>query len=372
MARILLYSVVLALAVTAIIWFRYGGGEDYTDLTTDPVLPAAALEPVLAYPEPVGNVAVSRDGRLFFTVHPDARSKGNRLLEYVDGASEPYPDVGSQLELFDTVLGVVVDRQDRLWTLDHGNHGLRTPRIIAFDLETGRILRNQALPPAVAPKGSCLQDLAVSADGRTIVIADSSLWRKRPALIVYDVETGDARRVLENHPAVAAENFLVRTRDRDMTFVGGIVSLRGGVAGVALGAEWLYFSAITGSGLYRVPLADLRNRDLSAQALAAKVERVADKPLSEGLSIDLDENVFLTDIEHGAISVVDTDRQLRTLIRSDALRWPDGLSFGPDGWLYVADSALPDVVLMTRDDVAAAGPYRIFRFRPGTEGVPGH
>jgi sugar lactone lactonase YvrE len=249
---------------------------------------------------------------------------------------------------------------------------MRTPRIVAFDLETGRVLRNQALPPAVAPKGSCLQDLAVSADGGTIVIADSSLWRKRPALIVYDVETGDARRVLENHPAVAAENFRVRTRSRDMTFLGGIVSLRGGVAGVALHEDWLYFSAMTGSGLYRVPLADLRDRDLPAQALAAKVERVADKPLSDGISVDTPGNVYLTDIEHGAISIVDTDRRLRTLIRSEALRWPDGLSFGPDGWLYVADSALPDVVLMSRERVAAAGPYRIFRFRPGTEGVPGH
>lgn len=371
MARILLYTGILAIAVTAMVWVRYGGGENYPDLTTDPVLSAGALEEVLAYPEPVGNVAVSSDGRVFFTVHPDARPKGNRLLEYVDGAAEPYPDVGSQLALFDTVLGVVIDRENRLWTLDHGNHGLRTPRIIAFDLETGRILRNQALPPALAPKGSCLQDLAVSADGRTVVIADSSFFRKRPALIVYDVETGDARRVLENHPAVAAENFLLRTRDRDMTFLGGVVSLRGGVAGVALDDQWLYFSALTGAGLYRVRLADLRDRNLEAQALAGKVERVADKPLSEGISIDREGNVFLTDVEHGAISVIGSDRQLRTLIRSDTLRWPDGLSFGPDGWLYVADSALPDVVLMARDHVAAAGPYRLFRFRPGTEGVPG-
>lgn len=371
MARILLYSGILALAVTAIIWFRYGGGEDYPDLTTAPALPAGALEQVLTYPEPVGNVAVNRDGRIFFTVHPDARPTGNRLLEYVDGASEPYPDVGSQLELFDTVLGVVVDRENRLWTIDHGNHGLRTPRIIAFDLDTGRVLRNQALPPYIAPKGSCLQDLVVSADGRTIVIADSSFWRRRPALIVYDVETGDARRVLENHPAVAAEDFLVRTPNRDMRFFGGIVSLKGGVAGIALDPEWLYFGALTGSGLYRVPLADLRDRELPARTLAAKVERVGDKPLSDGISIDREGNVFVTDIEHGAVSVVGTDRQLETLIRSDALRWPDGLSFGPDGWLYVADSALPDVVLRTRDDVTAAGPYHVFRFRPGTEGVPG-
>ena len=41
------------------------------------------------------------------------------------------------------------------------------------------------------------------------------------------------------------------------------------------------------------------------------------------------------------------------------------LSFGPDGWSYVADSAPQEVLLR------AQGPYRIFRFRPGAEGVPG-
>jgi len=34
------------------------------------------------------------------------------------------------------------------------------------------------------------------------------------------------------------------------------------------------------------------------------------------------------------------DRTLRTLGKDPKLRWPDGLSFGPDGWLYVSCSAL--------------------------------
>ena len=56
------------------------------------------------------SVAVSRDGRVFFTVHPEARPHGNKLLEFVNGASVPYPDGAAQTELFDTVLGVAIDR----------------------------------------------------------------------------------------------------------------------------------------------------------------------------------------------------------------------------------------------------------------------
>ena len=68
------------------------------------------------------------------------------------------------------------------------------------------------------------------------------------------------------------------------------------------------------------------------------------------------------------------EKSLRTGPRgleSDEVRWPDALSFGPDGWLYLADSALPDLILQSREHIEAAGPYRIYRFQPGFEGVPG-
>jgi hypothetical protein len=71
------------------------------------------------------------------------------------------------------------------------------------------------------------------------------------------------------------------------------------------------------------------------------------------------------------VFVVGPDKQPQTLVRSDRIRWADALSFGPDGWLYLADSAIPDQVLQTRDHIMASGPYYIFRFQPGFEGIPG-
>ena len=68
---------------------------------------------------------------------------------------------------------------------------------------------------------------------------------------------------------------------------------------------------------------------------------------------------------------VGADRPLETLIRSSRVRWADALSFGPDGWLYLADSAIPDMMLRSRAHIRDAAPYFVFRFRPGAEGVPG-
>ena len=47
------------------------------------------------------------------------------------------------------------------------------------------------------------------------------------------------------------------------------------------------------------------------------------------------------------------------------------IEFGPDGYLYIADSALPELILQPREHIENSGPYRVFRFRPGFEGVPG-
>ncbi len=371
MKNILLFLAVLIVISATVLWVRHGGGNPYPDLTDTPLINNDALEVVLTYPEPVGNVAVNEAGRIFFTVHPEARPSGNKLLEYVNGASVPFPSLRQQKELFDTPLGMVIDRYDRLWVIDHGNHGLRRPRIVAIDLPTGEVLRSQDLSPRLAPAGSLLQDLAVSNDAETIVISDSSFWRKQPALIVYDVQTGNARRVLKGHESVRAENYRINAHGRDMKFFGGMVSLRRGVDGVAFGPDWLYFGAMNGSGLYRVRLADLRNENLPAAQLEQRVKRFSDKPLSDGFSFDNDGNVYVTDVEHGAVFRVDRNADLRTVIQSKRIRWPDALSFGPDGYLYLADSALPELVLQSPQHIKEQGPYRIYRFKPGTTGAPG-
>lgn len=371
MKKLLLSIMFLTVIIATAVWVRFGGGGPYPDLSTSPMLAASELEEVVSYAEPIGNVAVNRDGRIFFTVHPESRPVGNKLLEFVSGAAVPYPSGAAQAQLFDTVLGIAIDRFNRLWTIDHGNHGLGTPRIIAIDLDTGEVVRNQTFDKSLAPLGSFLQDLQVSSDGATVVIADASFWRKTPALIVYDVATGQARRVLESHKSVFAEQYVIRSQGRAMKFMGGAVTLRGGVDGIALGPDWLYFGALSGSGLYRVELSELRNDKLPAAQLASRVERFSDKPLSDGLSIDTAGNVYITGVEHGAVFVVGSEQPLTTLIQSQVVRWPDALSFGPDGYLYLADSALPDLILQSREHIKASGPYRIFRFRPGFAGVPG-
>jgi len=97
MKSVLLFLIILLVVAATTLWVRHGGGESYPDLTDAPLLGSDALEEVLAYSEPIGNVAVSKSGRIFFTVHPESRPRGNKLLEYVNGASVPIRRWASQL-----------------------------------------------------------------------------------------------------------------------------------------------------------------------------------------------------------------------------------------------------------------------------------
>ena len=372
LVRLLIVLVLVVVVLAAVLHVRYGGGEPYPDLSGTPIFDESALEIVVTSSEPIGNLAVAADGRMFYTIHPESRPTGAKLLEWVDGAPKAFPNEAAQA-LFETPLGVVVDRQNRLWTIDHANHGTGQARLLAFDLATGAVVHEHVFDPSVGQLGSFLQDLQVDSSGKHVFIADVSFWRKNPGLIVYDVERGKARRVLNSDPSVSAQDWLIRNPTKDMKFFGGLVVLKPGVDGIAIdrGDEWLYYGAMTHDTMYRVKVEDLLDTSLSDGALAARVEAVGAKPLNDGLSTDNEGNLLITDVEHGAVIRMTPAGELTTLVQSDQIRWADALSYGPDGWLYVADSAIPDQMLQSKAHIAANAPYHIFRFKPDVDGIPG-
>ena len=370
--RLFFGLLVMVAALAIVLNLRYGGGEPYPDLSGEPLFEPSALEVVVTSPEPIGNLAVSADGRVFYTIHPESRPSGAKLLEWVDGAPKPFPSDEAQAQL-ETPLGIAIDRQNRLWTIDHGNHGTGEAKLLAFDLGTGGVVHEHLFDSSVAQLGSFLQDLQVDSRGKWVFIADVSFWRKNPGLIVYDVELRKARRVLNSDPSVSAQSWLIRNPSKDMTFFGGLVVLKPGVDGIAISRDdaWIYYGAMCHDTMYRVKVADLLDESLSDGALAARVQAIGPKPLNDGLSTDNDGNLLITDVEHGAVLRMKPDGELTTLVRSEKIRWADALSYGPDGWLYVADSAIPDQMLQPKAHMQAHAPYYIFRFKPGVDGTPG-
>ena len=373
---------IVAICISAfVVWFkfRYGGPLMlFPDLSTAPLLPSSRLEVVATLDEAPGNIAVAPDGRIFFSFHPEGGPE-IKVAELVNGKPEPFPNHEFQIKrgggkpYFDTVLSVRIDRQNRLWTIDNGFHGLRQPRLLAFDLQSGALVHQFDFPSSIAGIGSFIQDMQIDPDGKKVYIADIGVMAQKPAIIVYDIEKHSARRVLERDGSVMDKPYLIDAKGKRMILLGGMYYMHPALDSIALDrqGEWLYYGAMSSDTMHRVRTADLNDETLPPEVLKDRVERYGKKPQSDGLTMDNDGNIYVTDVEHGAISILGRDRQLTTLLQDDRIRWPDGLSYGPDGYIYITDSDIPDIMLKTKWNIRKNAPYYIFRFKSDHEGVPG-
>lgn len=371
--RLALLLLLLAGAGAGYLWVNFGGGAPYPDVTTAPRLGPEALESAVSFERPIGNAAVAPDGAIYFTVHPEANQSHPKLYRAeLGGAPAPWPSA-EQEGLLEGPLGLAVDAQNRLWVIDPANHGTGDVTLLAFSLETGEVAHRHVFSSEIAPLGSFVQDLQIDASGETVYLADVGFWAQRPALIVYDVASQTARRVLNRHESVVSQQWLIRTEIKTMEFFGGLMAMKVGVDGLALSRDgvWLHYAAMTHDTHYRIRTEDLKDASLDDAALAARVEALGPKPLSDGMSSDEDGAVYFTDVENQAVVAWREDGGLETVVKDPRIRWSDGLSFGPDGWLYLADSAIPHLVLQPADHINAQAPYHIWRFKPGGVGAPG-
>lgn len=369
----LLFTIVLIIGLgAATLDGIYGGGEDFPDRTGPSLLPEDALIKIADLPFPPGNIAVSQDERIFFTYHPEGFPPFN-IAELVNGKAQRFSFTSESEVALKTVLSLRIDRQNRLWLLDYGDHGQATPQLLAIDLDTKRLVHHHRFNSDIAGFGSHLNDFQVSHDGSRVYIANASIIGKSPSIIVYDVATQTARIAIENHDSVDPDYFVPNVEGTKMLMFG-VFAIRPGVDSIALdrNEEWLYFSPVTDDKMWRVKVSELNNSQFSPQELAAKVEAYAPKTMSDGISSDDQGNLYISDLEHSAIIKLTPNGKLETLYKNEKLRWPDGFSFGPDGWLYVTASALQDVIAKPDRYIAEQGPYQIFKLKTDNTAYPGH
>ncbi len=364
----------LLVIIWLLVWLIFGGGKQYPDLSTAPILPESALEIVASFNEPFGNVAVSANSRIFFTVHPESQPTANKLMEWKDEKAVPFPNPQFQIDSLIAPLGLCVDQQNRLWVLDHGFHGYYGARVMAFNLENDELVYFHEFPKALGPLGSYFNDIQVSNDGRFLFISDVSAILNDPAIVIHDTQDFKSKRRLSGIHSVSAENFSIHTQEGQLSFFGRAVSLKLGVDGIVLSetGHHLYFAAMNNSGLYRIPIRNLDNFYLDDAEVNSAVEFVSQKVLSDGLTIDQNGSIYFCDIEHAGIARWHAESGLETLIEvPNSIRWADGMSYGPDSCIYFTDSALPQIMFKSKTEIAKAGPFYLYKIKMKTPGFPG-
>jgi sugar lactone lactonase YvrE len=361
----------LLVAALLLVKLLYGGGKAYPDVSTPPLVAANQVATLVSLEFPPGNVSVAADGRIFFAYHPFAQAQRfgvPTVFELVAGVPRPFPDAEFQ-KRYQGVFGMTVDTQQRLWVIEPCGLDHQKTRLMAFDLKTRAVVFEHWFE---AGQAQFAQDLRVSADGRTVILADTGLFKfTSPSLIVFDVGSKTYRKLLEQHPSARPQDWFIKTRHGPHRLGYGLVTFSVGLDGIEFSRDgrWLYYGSMSHDQLFKLPTAALLDATLSAQDLARQVVAVGRKPLSDGITVDAQDNVLITDVENGGIARLNTKGQLVTLTRSAQVVWADGVVMAPDGSVLFTDSAIPAYIdplarPPSREKLRAAAPYPIYRFTP--------
>lgn len=326
-----------------------------------------------------GNIAVGPDGRVFVSLHQFFQPTYRVAEVLKDGTLKPYPNEtwakspGPDGAGLNAVLGVRADAQHRLWMLDNGGD---VPKLVVWDTKADRLVHVLYLPPPhVSPPGAFHNDLALDPANARVYLADVGMGG-RPGLVVVNLHTGLSRRVLEGHPSVKAEpGAEIEIDGKRPTMIRDGKPVQPSVAlnpiTIDPAGEWVYYGAMNGRSLWRVRAKALADDALPADQLAAQVERYGDKPPSDGISVDSAGNVYVTDVNASGIGVTGKDGKYRLLFADPKLSWPDAISAGPDGWMYVACNQLHLSAALNAGVNEAKPPFLIVRFRPLAESSVG-
>ena len=335
----------------------------------------ASLEQVATFDQQVTGVAVAKSGRIF-VCFPRWETDVEMSVAEVTGAGlRPYPDGAwnawrnrEPLSLADhlvCVQSVTIDPQGYLWILDPAAPGnefikLGGVKLLKVDLSTDAVVKVIPFDEAAAPQGSYMNGVRISPDGRFAYLTDSG---QRGALLVVDIEAGSVRRVLDGD---------LRTQPEP-----GVVPMVGGhelrkpdgripafaADGIALDAagEWLYWQALVGRTLYRVPTHALHN---ASSDPGATVETVGETHVADGLWMDEQGRLFITDPAIDGVRMRMPDGATSVAVQDPRLRWPDSLAEGADGSIYVTASHIQDMAQFHRKGSTQQGPWGLFRFTP--------
>ncbi|BCB74752.1 L-dopachrome tautomerase-related protein [Phytohabitans flavus] len=307
-------------------------------------------------------VTVADDGRLFISVPRWGDEAPFTVAEIVDGKPIAYPSQQFNDEGLVSVQSVVVAPDGRLWLLDTGSVAFAPwvedgPKLVEVDLATNQVLR--ILRPAALTPTTYLNDVRFDlsrGDGGYAYITDS---QAEGALIVVDLATGESWAKLRGHVSTHAEPGF-------RAIVQGVVreNYAVGADGIAISADGsrLYYCPLSSRKLYSVPTAALIDRDLSDDEVAAQVVNHGDKGASDGLESDTAGAIYVTAYEHSAVLKRTEDGTWSTLLHAPGALWPDTLSLGADGYLYVSLNQLPRAPLFNGIDHRIP-PYQVARVK---------
>ena len=322
----------------------------------------------------MNGVTTTADGRRFVVIQP-LKVGQPQVAEITTGEVKPYPDPqwNAWQDGKDSRTGFVgvnslrVGPDNALWVVDRGASGISKPlirggpKLIRIDLATDQVTRVYDLGP-VAQGKSFIDD--VRFNGGFAYLTDAG----RPALVVLDLATGQARRVLENDSSTVASRPLIAEGRQLVDAAGKPIVVHADQLEVSADGRWFYFQPCSGP-MSRIETRYLDDPSLPNEALASHVESFADTPSTGGTAIDADGAIYVSDVDRSRILKVSPTGEISTLIDDPRLAWVDAMWIDDSGKLWMPAAQLNRVSGLNHGRDAVAWPVAIYSIALGVKPV---
>ena len=288
-------------------------------------------------------LTISKESRFFVNFPRWSDNVPISVGEVVNGQVKAFPDKswnkysGSEAgkKDFICVQSVFVDDKNRLWVLDPANpkfQGVhkRGPRLYHFDLKTNQLVKAYDFDQDIIFDNSYLNDVRIDTDQDIAYITDSNVG----GILTVDLKSGETNRYLTSHSSVQPEMSYLR-------FSNGLWKNKVASDGIALTPDHnhLYFAALSGHTLYRIPTAKLSGKITETERKDA-VEHVASTYATDGMLFDDKGNLYMGGLEQNAVYKVSKDGNYKPVAQGPKVQWADSFTKDPGGNIYFTTSQL--------------------------------
>lgn len=302
------------------------------------------VQTVATFTERPGNLTINNEGRVFVSIHPLINPDIKLVELSAIGSKNNYPNdkySKGKDSLIKATIAVKSDAKGNLWILDLANK-----QFVVWDTKKNKLEKTIKISEEAMVKTSFLQDFVLDEKRNRAIIADMSQGDLKsaptPAFIVVNTKTGESKRVAQSHKSMMPEikdGFALNPIAIDPTFT------------------WVYFGSIHGKKVYRVPADSFDNE----KDVIKNIKVFGQKSYSDGIAVDSNENVYITDIENQAIGVTNKDgyKIIATLPKGQT--WPDGLAIANDGYIYATVNQLNRTAVLNNGKEEGISPYLIVK-----------
>jgi Major royal jelly protein len=205
---------------------------------------------------------------------------------------------------------------------------------------------------------SILSDQNIRIHGQYAYLTDAG----RPGIILLELKTGMARRVLDGHPSTTAPLSRAIVVDGKTVFApdGKPLRVHSDPMEVSPDGRWFYFAPLEGPWS-RIETPFLDDPSVSSDVIASKVEPWTDLPPIGGSAMDRNGDLYFSDLAACALKRRAADGTVTTIVRDSRLHWVDAPFIDEHHVIWLPVPQLDRVALFHGGTSKVHWPVKLFR-----------